>query len=260
VKRASSRTGWLVNAVFFLCVGGIAVMIGTIALGKKVQALRDQQNSGLVAAVVKPKIELLPITTGSVTNVMVSPGTSVTRGQVIVTLANASLSAKIAALSKYKNDSSAAAKLAVADEQLRGLTIRAPSAGVVGEIFIAPGSSVNQSTPILDIYSEQNVRLYSQLTLTEYQHLRAIRGLVAYSERLRTSFPVQIGSLSPTEDPTPTNTDPKLGLYLWLSNQASSPKLLNNEGLQLQPARPPNTAVGPLDILSDFWKQVQSST
>jgi hypothetical protein len=71
---------------------------------------------------------------------------------------------------------------------------------------------------------------------------------------------VQVGSLSPTEDINPVDQQPRLGLYLQLQDPRNAPKLLNNEALQLRPARAPNTAVGPLDILSDFWKQVQSST
>jgi hypothetical protein len=260
MKRKTTATGVLVNLLFLFCLAAIAVMIGTIALGKKIEALRNQQNSGLVAAVIKPKIELLPVSTATVSSVMVSPGTPVTQGQVLVTLTNASLTGRIAALSKFPNDSGAVAKLAAARAQLNALTVRAPDNGVVGTIYIAPGSSVDQATPILDIYTDHDVRLYAQLTLTDYQHLRSIHGLVAYSERLHRSFPVQLGSLNPSEEANPANSQPKVGLYLQLTDPLSAPKLLDNEALQLRPARPPNTAVGPLDILSDFWKQVRSST
>jgi multidrug resistance efflux pump len=260
MRRRTSKTGFLVNVIFFLALAGITVMIGTIALGKKIEQLRNAQDSGLVAAVVKPKIQILPLSTASVTTVLVSPGSPVTQGQILVTLANNALSARIAALSKFSNESSAAAKLAAAQEQLKALTVRAPNDGIVGDIYIAPGSSVDPSTPILDIYTDHNVRLYSQLTLAQYQHLRTFRGLVAYSQRLHQNFSVQMGSLSPSEDSTPADSEPKIGLYLWLANPTSAPKLLNNEALQLRPARVLNTAIGPLDILSDFWKQVRSST
>jgi multidrug resistance efflux pump len=260
VKRKTTKTGMLVNLIFLLCLGAITVMIGTIALGKKIEALRNQQNSGLVAAVVKPKIELLPISTATVDNVMVSPGAHVATGQVLVTLTNASLTARIAALSKFPNISSAVTKLAAAQAQLKALTVRAPNNGVVGPIYIAPGSSVDQSTPILDMYTDHDVRLYAQLTLTDYQHLRSIHGLVAYSARLHRSFPVQLGSLNPTEDANPGDSQPRLGMYLQLTDPTVAPTLLNNEALQLRPATPPSAAVGPLDVLSDFWKQVRSST
>lgn len=249
----------LVNFIILSVVVTMAIAIATIALTKKVNENAHRYNNQITATVIKPAIPVVSLTGGVVEKINVSTGQLIKKGDTLIILTNQDLQAQISALSKYKDNVSAQTQLSLAKQQLQNLTIKSPENGVVGEINVVTGSTVQSYTPLLTIYSNTNAKLLAKLTTGEYQVIAQLHKVKVYDSRLNQSFYVLPDLLNPSEEISAINfEEKKIGQYFKFSNPENAEGLLNNEDLMLEFGQSTNKIMRPIDYFANFWNNLLS--
>ncbi len=247
-----------INGVIFLFVIVLAVGIATFALTRKVNEYSNQYKRGIQGAVIKKEVPLVATSRGSVKNVYVNIGDSVKKEEPLIELENAVLGAKIKELEKNPGNVSAQTEAGVAREELKGLTVYAPADGIVKDITIVEGSPVDQITKVGTLYSKDDVKILTQLSLDEYVRIRNQHAISAYCPRLNQSFAIQLDTLKPEEK----NSDQgkKLGVYFTFQNRQASQSVLQNEDLEIRLEDNREKIEKPVDVFINFWNGLLSKS
>ncbi len=242
---------FFINTLYFIIVIALAFAISTIALTRKVNQSNIYINN-LNGSVVKEKIVVLSLTRGIVDKINVKNGQSIKKGSILVKMSNPILENNYQILQQQLNNQSAQTEASIAKINLENLTIKAPVDGVVGELYTSEGSSVNEFTKVLLIYSAADIRLQADLTATQYQKIQKITQINAYSSRLNQNFVIIPGHLK-AEEKTPKGiAGKKIGLYFKFKDNKQATALLYNEDLQINLEE--NTIANkPASIFTDFW-------
>lgn len=242
---------FFINVFFFLFVIIIAFSISTIALTRKVNEAKSFTNN-LTGVVVKEKVVVLTFTQGIIDNINVKTGQSVKKGDLLVKMTNPVLEKNYKVYQERLNNESAQTEASIAKVNLENLTIKSPVDGVVGDIYTSEGSSVNEFSKVLLIYSSSEIRLQAELTTTQYQKIQKLAQINAYSSRLNQDYEIIPGLLK-AEEKSPTSiAEKKVGLFFTFKNNDHAAALLNNEDLKINLDGNDQTTK-PLDIFTDFW-------
>lgn len=248
----------IMNFLFYSIVILIAIIISSIALTKKVDDYRLQNQQGISGTVVKQQIPVLAFEPGVIEKLDVTTGDKVTKGDVIVLMDNPDLLTQVNTLEQFKNNSSAQTEAQVGEQQLNNLTIKAPVDGIIGPIEVAQGTPIQSLTKLLTIYSNIDIKLLVYLDESEYAALQQIRGIRAYSPRLNQSFNITPDVLSPHEEKLSPTTSKKIGLYFKFDNPIEAQSLLDNEDLQLDLTNKLVVSYEPLILFVNFWNHFLS--
>jgi multidrug resistance efflux pump len=246
----------LINAAIFLVVILLAVGIATFALTKKVNEYSNQYSRGIQGSVMKREVPLVATSRGSVQKVYVSIGDSVKKEEPLVELENAVLGAKIKELEKNPDNVSAQTEAGVAKEELKGLTVYAPVDGVIKDISIVEGSPVDQITKVGTLYSNDDVKISTQLSLDEYVRIRNQHAIMAYCPRLNQMFGIQLDTLKPEEKNSEQGK--KLGVYFTFQNKQAALSVLQNEDLEIRLEDTRKKIEKPVDVFINFWNGLLS--
>ncbi len=249
--------GVLLNSIFFITVIILAFAVATIALTKKVNEYSHKYNQSIKGTIIKQVIPVLSSGKGIVKEMRVKTGQKVKKDDLLIELDNPVLERKIEVLKEFTNNESAQTEAKVAEEELGNLKIIAPTDGIIGDIAVTQGMSVDSLSRILTFYSNENIRLLAQLDISEYQTIKRLHQVGAYSERLNQSFYIVPDILSP-EVMTPETKieDKKIGLFFNFQNRTDAVSLLNNEDLTLQLNTPSEKVNKPIDYFVNFWNQL----
>lgn len=252
--------GTLLNVVFFTIIIVISVAVSTIALTRKVNEYRKNINHGVTGAVVKEVVPVLSLSEGIVKKVNYKAGQEVGKGELLVEIENPVLAARVETLSRFKDNSSAVTEAEVAKEQLGYLNISSPVNGIIGEMNVSEGSPVENLTNVATLYNRDNVRLLAELSVEEYQAVRRLREVTAYSPRLHQSFIVRPDALRPNVSEAELEgqtelKEKKIGLFFTFKNKEETQSLLHNEDLELH-LYDEEKISKPIDVFVDFWNSV----
>lgn len=250
-------TATMLNFLFFGIVILLAISVATISLTKKVNEYRTQSNQNVTATVMKDVVPVLSFSRGVVTKIHVREGQEVKKGDLLVEMDNPVLRGKIDALEQYRDNVSAQTEAKVAQEELKNLAITAPFDGIVGTVLVTNGAAVDNLSKIMTIYSNENIRLLSHLSVEQYQTIRKMHEIKAYDDRLNQNFVIKPDLLKPDEketDPAQQQTDnKKIGVYFTLADKTNASSLLHNEDLQLDLLATDKKIRRPIDYFVDFW-------
>jgi multidrug efflux pump subunit AcrA (membrane-fusion protein) len=242
---------FFINTLYFLFVIALALAISTIALTKKVNQSKAYVNN-LKGSVVKEKVVVLTLTRGIIDTLYVKNGQIVKKGDIIVKMSNPVLESNYKVYQQRTNNESAQTQANIAKVSLENLTIKAPVDGVVGELYAAEGSSVDEFSKIIILYSSDDIRLQADLTAEQYQRIQKLAKVTAYNTRLNQSFVLKPGLLK-AEEKSPTGaSEKKIGLYFTFENDDQAAALVNNEDLTINLEDDTHTRK-PVDLFIDFW-------
>ncbi len=245
---------FIINTLYFSLIIILAFSISTIALTRKVNESRAYTNN-LEGSVTKQKVVVLTLTQGIVDTITVQSGQHVKKGDVLVKMSNPVLQSNLKVYEGRVNNESAQTEANIAKVSIENLTVKAPVDGVVGELYTAEGSSVEEFSKIMLIYSSDDVRLQTELTGDQYQTIQKRSQVNAYSSRLNKNFIIVPGLLK-ADEKTPTGpNEKKIGLYFTFKDNAQATDLLNNEDLQINLEDTTKTRK-PIDIATDFWNGI----
>lgn len=242
---------FFINTLYFTIVIALAFSISTIALTRKVNQEKIYINN-LRGSVVKEKVLILTLTRGIVDNIHVKNGQRIKKGDTLIKMSNPILENNYQILQKQADNQSAQTEASIAKINIDNLTIKSPVDGVVGELYTSEGSSVNEFTKVLLIYSASDIRLQADLTAAQYQKIQKFAEVNAYNTRLNQNFTI-IPDLLKADEKTPQGiAEKKIGLYFVFKNSTQAASLLNNEDLHI--VLEENTITNsPLSIFTDFW-------
>lgn len=247
---------FFVNTIYFILVITIALGISTIALTRKVNQSQTNLNS-LSGTVVKEKVVVLTLTRGIVNVIQVKNGQPVRKGDVLVKMSNPVLENNFKVYQERTDNESAQTEANIAKVSLDNLTIKSPVDGVVGELYTAEGSSVDEFSKVMLIYSSKDMRLQADLTGPQYQKIQKLSKVNAYSARLNQDFTIVPGLIRADEKATNGTNEKKIGLYFSFANENQAAALVHNEDLTLNLEETTRTRK-PIDIFIDFWNGLLS--
>ncbi len=242
--------------IFFIFV--FSVVISTIGLTVKANQYKSEKNNIVKITVYKKPIPILSTTKGIIQKVHVRPGQEVRRGDILVEIDNPVLKGKITALQNYPDNLSARTEAEVAQIELNYLNVPSPVDGVVGEIQVTDGVPVQELTPLLSLYSNEDVTLTTSLYTDQYLQLKQQSLVKAYNERLNQTFLLTPSLVRPDiEIPVDQTDQKKIGLYFNLLHKEEAASLLQNEDMELSTsvdaAENPNR---PIDYVINFWNRI----
>lgn len=246
---------FFINTIYFILVIAIAFGISTLALTRKVNQSQTSLNS-LSGSVVKEKVVVLTLTRGIIDVVNVKNGQPVKKGDILVKMSNPVLENNYKVYQERTDNESAQTEANIAKVSLDNLTIKSPVDGVIGELYTAEGSSVDEFSKVVLIYSSNEIRLESALTGPQYQKIQKLSKVNAYSARLNQDFTIVPGLLK-AEGKTTTGNEKKIGLYFSFANDKQAAALVHNEDLTITLEDNSKTRK-PIDIFIDFWNGLLS--
>lgn len=242
---------FFINSLYFITVIALAFSISTIALTRKVNQEKIYTNN-LQGSVVKEKVVVLTLTRGIVESITVKNGQIVKKGDLLITMSNPILENNYRILQQQIQNESAQTEANIAKINIDNLTIKSPVEGVVGELYTSEGSSVNEFTKVMLIYSASDLRLEAELTAEQYQKIQKLSQVNAYSQRLNQNFVIVPGLLKADEKTPQGIAEKKIGLYFTFKDERQAAALLNNEDLLI--TLEDNTMTNkPISIFTDFW-------
>lgn len=242
---------FFINTLYFVIVVALAFSISTIALTRKINQEKIYINS-LRGSVVKEKVVILTLTRGIVDKIHVKNGQTVKKGETVISMSNPILENNYKILQEQRDNRSAQTEASIAKINIDNLTITSPVDGVVGELYTSEGSSVNEFTKVMLIYSADDIQLQADLTAAQYQKIQSLTQINAYSQRLNQNFIITPGLLKADEKTPQGIAEKKIGLYFTFKDNKQATALLNNEDLHI--TLEDNTMTNrPLTIFTEFW-------
>src|SRR5579859_723995 len=116
---------FILNTIFLLFIVCIAIVIATLALTKKVNEYKQQNNNGITATVVKQEVPVLSFSKGIVKKIYVKVGQQVKKDDLLVEVDNPVLQGEVNVLKTFADNVSAQTQAKVAQEELNNLNIKA---------------------------------------------------------------------------------------------------------------------------------------
>lgn len=242
---------FFINLFYFVFVIALALSISTIALTRKVNESKIFTNN-LNGSVLKQKVVVVALTRGIIENINVKSGQAVKKGDVLVKMSNPILENNYKILKQNENNQSAQAQASITKVSIDNLTIKAPVDGIIGDLYTAEGSSIEEFAKVMLIYSSSDIRLQAYVTAAQYQAMQKLSLINAYSSRLNQNFVIVPGLMQADEETPKSVEEKRIGLYFTFKNNDQATALLNNEDLQINLDINDQT-VKPIDVFTNFW-------
>jgi hypothetical protein len=198
-------------------------MLTTTAFMKKVATFSNTQPAQAIGKVVKEDVPVSATSSGILKQVDVQDGDHVTSGQELMTYY----------LAGNKSPQ----------------IIKAPESGIIRRTSLTGGDVIEPQWKILTIYKDNKARLLVYLTEDQYNQIKKLNHLQAYSKRLDQAFAVSPKVLQADVQDT-ENVQEKIGVYFEFEDPTEVTSLLHNESLSL--ILPKQKTPKITDILSNF--------
>lgn len=247
-------TNILINTGILITILLVSITISSISLTKKYNQFRAIFINGVTATVVKKEIPILSMTEGIVKKVHVQTGDQVKQGDVLVEIDNPALRDKIETLSQFKDNLSAQTEAKVAESSLRYFTITASVDGVVSEVHVNEGVTVEDTTEVVTLFSNSDVVLLANLAPDKYAAAQRMNHILGFSPRTNQNFLLVPSQVKPEVKVT-QDQKKQIGLYLAFINPTDGIGLLQNEDIIIR-LRPLDTISRPIDGIVTFWNRI----
>ncbi len=195
--------------LYLITIIFVVIMITTTAFMKKLNTLETQQQNQVIGKVVKEDNPVIATTAATLKDITVSDGQHVQSGDIL--------------FSYYQKSS---------NDNLEVETVKSPAAGIVKTGSLQSGNAVQPEWKIMDIYQDDNPRLLTYMTEDQYNQIKRLSQMQAYSHRLDQAFTVTPKLLQADAQDT-GEAQQKIGVYFEFIDAPRSVSLLNNEQLVL---------------------------
>ncbi|HWY79531.1 MAG TPA: HlyD family efflux transporter periplasmic adaptor subunit [Candidatus Sulfotelmatobacter sp.] len=213
----------IINALYLITIIFIVIMVTVTALLNKTNLALQTKTNLLTGNVVKQDIPILATGSATLQDFIVEDGQHVEPGD------------KLFSWSQTINATTIASQ-----------TVTAPTAGIVKFTKLKPGDTVQANWKIIDIYTDDGPRLLVYLTQDQYNSIRNIANLQAYSTRLDQSLTV-VPKMFQADTVNNGTAQEKIGVYFDFRDAQYATSLLQNESLKLLLPQP--KTVGVTDML-----------
>lgn len=198
-----------INTLYLITIIFVVIMITTTTFMKKLNTLENVQQNQVIGKVVKEDSPMIATTAATLKEITVTDGQHVQNGDIL--------------FSYYQKS---------ANDNLEVETVKSPAAGVIRRTSLQNGDAIQPEWKVMDIYQDNNPRLLTYVTEDQYNQIKKLNQLQAYSHRLDQAFTVTPKLLQADAQDT-GDAQQKIGVYFEFIDIPQSVSLLNNEQLTL---------------------------
>jgi multidrug efflux pump subunit AcrA (membrane-fusion protein) len=231
-KHVSLFKLYLVNFAIYGAIFIFAFTFGLLALSRKVNSFVYSEQP-ILLNVYKPELIISNSVAGRAKNVNVKAGQRVKKGDMLIQLIDPSTDAKRQTLASVSAQNiSAFTELKVLEANQELLELTAPQDGVIYQVAVAEGSYLSQNTPAITLHGNDNIKLASRVSPTEYKQLTSNEEYQAFSPRFGQTYKVVMegaGRVIPANQ----QEEAKYELQFTFADPYEGPAFIQGEGLQL---------------------------
>lgn len=190
----------VINSIYLVAIFVFALLVSTQALARKVNTYQTMTNP-ILFYVDKHDISVASGVSGRVNEVLVSLGSHVNKGDLLVKIDREAFDGKMKALEEVAaNNLSARTELDVLRKQSESFNIYATQDGVIYKINATEGSYVQPGAEVVVLFADKDAHLLSNVTPAQYGELQARNKISIYSARLKQSFSVKLSGIGKVTD------------------------------------------------------------
>jgi multidrug resistance efflux pump len=255
MKTRQRITAFLMNLVYFMLVFGIALAISTLALARRLNSYQAT-NTPFVLQLRKEEVELVNTVSGQVNKIMIEPGQHVKKGDLLVQLTDDATEAKISTLEKLADENvSARTEAEVLKTLAPQYEIRAPRDGIIYKVYAVEDTYIQNNTPLLVMFSDENVKLVTEVSPDQYTELLKQKKLDVFSSRREQVFSVKLEAVSRVI-PATEHQPSKYELYFQFVNPEDAASFIQGENVDVVAKTRDEEALKPTNLITTFWNSL----
>lgn len=240
------------NVGYFLLVLFFALALATLALTRKLNSV-DTSRYILLLTVSKEQEQISNSVVGRVDKVNVQPGQSVKKGDVLIEMSDAATAAKLKTLQRVTDNVSAQTEASVLKSQLSQYKIIASKDGVIYKIMVSEGSYLSTQMPVIELFSNGNTKLLSQVTALQYADLQKQVKLNAYSSRLEQLYNIELEGVSKVLAIDEKTGEPRYEISFHFTNPEDGNSFIQGENMDVVSRSRDDEMFKPAYIIAKFW-------
>lgn len=242
----------ILNAIYFFLVFSVALAIATLAMTRKINSFQNSAQP-IILYVQKQEITVSNPTKGEVRSVLVSEGQHVKKGAVLIELVDDDLRKRIALLQGLgSNNLSARTEAALLGSQNPENVLVAPRDGVIYQVTIAQGAYLTQSTPLLTMYTDDDVKLVGYVQSEEYIKIQKQKRLDVYNPRFGQLYSIVLEGAGKVI-PATKDEEAKYELFFHFSDPNEGAAFIQGEGVEIVSESKNIERYTPAAAVAKFW-------
>jgi multidrug resistance efflux pump len=243
------------NTVYFMLVFVAALTVATQALARRVNTYESTKKP-LFFSVDKEDIVLSNSVTGRVQEVFVATGQHVSKGDLLVSLKDDTLTQRMSSLESVAEDNlSARTELDLLRAKSQEYEIRAPRDGVVYQIHAAEGSYLNSSSPVITLFADGNVKVAGVLTQDQYAEIQKNKDLDVYSPRFEQIYQITFEGVGRVR-PATRYEESQYEVQFRFADSEEGAAFIEGESLEVvSKSKGDDEAVRPSIRVANFWNK-----
>ena len=183
---------FIINGLYITGIFVATLAIASISLANKINVYLERAGNAEFS-IVKEEIVVSSQIRGTITEVLVKPGQQVSAGQLLITLEDNLVDAKIETLENYSdNNLSAKTEVEILKSQSAAYQITSPRDGVISSVPAIQGASYSGALPLINMYANDGVTLEASVNDTQLQYFQEFVVSPVFNYRMEQSFNVQL--------------------------------------------------------------------
>jgi len=254
-QRSNYLITFFFNALYFVVIFAIALAISTLALARRLNSYQAT-NTPFVLQLQKEEIQLTTTVAGQAKKILVVPGQHVKKGDLLIQLTDQATTVKIATLDKVSKDNiSAKTEAEVLKTLAPQFEIRAPKDGIVYKINVVEDAYVQSNTPVINMFSDDNVKLIGLVTQDQYIELIKQKRLDVFSIRREQIFSVKLDAVSRVIPATQSQAS-LYELYFQFVDPDDGASFIQGESVDVIAKSRDDATMKPSNIVTTFWNSL----
>jgi multidrug resistance efflux pump len=219
------------NTLYFAVVFLVALAIATQALARRVNTY-EATRKPLFFSVEKERVILSNSVTGRVESVAVVTGQHVRKGDLLVQLADDSMTGRLQALKELAEENiSAKTELALLEARLPDYQILAPRDGVIYQIQAAEGSYLTMNSPVLMLFADSNVKIIGTVNQEQYAEIQTSKDMDVYGPRFEQVYKISFEGVGRVQ--SSNQSEERYEVKFHFSDPNEGAAFIDGEGLEV---------------------------
>lgn len=243
---------FIINSFYFVLVFGVALAVATLALTRKINSYQASRQP-ILFNIKKQEIVITNSVNGRLEKLSVTPGQHVNKGDLMAQLVDETIDSKLSSLESVSTDNlSARTEAQILKAQKPQYEIRAPRDGVIYRIDVAEGTYLNQTTPMLVLFADQDIKLVGYVNAENYAKIQKDKTLDVYSPRFGQVYSIVLEGAGRVI-PATQYAESKYELQFRFVDPDEGTAFIQGEGLEVISETKQDTAMTPADRIAQFW-------
>lgn len=255
---------YFVNGFFIFLIFVVVFFVTTQALVRKINTYMLTE-SLFFLTVDKPDVNISSTISGKVDEIMVRSGDHVREGDVLVRLTDESIKTRMEVLRDVASENlSARTELQLLRARLEEYDVKAPKDGVVYQMLVTRGSSIQSGSIVSILFADDEIRLVGSIRPDQYSLIEKNRGITVFSPRLGQAYTVLFHGVGKIKEDAPIITaegteiiqEEKYEISFSLKDEKQGISFIEGERLEMIPDSRDGDHIKPLKRLVRIWNSL----